>query len=82
MVPPRPPSYSTLSIRGADISFAPQEEAAGNVFSDAGQARPVEQLLADHGASYVRLRVWLSPPAGYSDEASALALARRARAAA
>jgi arabinogalactan endo-1,4-beta-galactosidase len=80
VVPPHRPSYSTLSIRGADISFAPQEEAAGNVFSDAGKARPVEQLFADHGASYVRLRVWLSPPAGYSDEASALALARRARA--
>ena len=41
--------------------------------------RPVERILARHGATYVRLRVWTDPPAGYSDEASALAMARRAK---
>ncbi len=68
-----------LRIRGADISFAPQLEAAGVRFSDCGRVRPVERILADHGANYLRLRVWLAPPAGYSTEAGALALARRAR---
>jgi arabinogalactan endo-1,4-beta-galactosidase len=68
-----------LSVRGADISFTPQLEAAGVKFSDRGKVRPADQILASHGANYVRLRVWTNPPAGYSDEASALALAKRAK---
>jgi arabinogalactan endo-1,4-beta-galactosidase len=68
----------SLRIRGADISFTLQEEAAGITYSDRGVTRPVENILARHGANYARLRVWTDPPAGYSDEASALTLARRA----
>ncbi|MCK9895815.1 glycosyl hydrolase 53 family protein [Frankia sp. AgB32] len=68
-----------LGVRGADISFAPQEEAAGTVLSDGGRQLPVERILAAHGGNYVRLRVWVNPPAGYSDERSVLTLARRAR---
>jgi arabinogalactan endo-1,4-beta-galactosidase len=69
----------SLSVRGADISFALREEAAGVRFSDRGRTAPVEQILAGHGADYVRLRIWVDPPAGYSTEADALRLARRAR---
>jgi arabinogalactan endo-1,4-beta-galactosidase len=68
-----------LHARGADISFALQEEAVGHTFSDNGTVAPIEQILADNGANYVRLRVWINPPPGYSDEASALRLARRAK---
>lgn len=68
-----------LRVRGADVSFTLQEEAAGTRFSDCGRVRRVEDILAQHGATYVRLRVWVNPPAGYSDRAAALALARRAR---
>jgi len=68
-----------LSVRGADISFTPQLEAAGIRFSDRGVVRPVERILADHGANYIRIRVWVNPPPGYSDEAAALALALRAK---
>jgi len=68
-----------LAIRGADLSFTPQLEAAGVRFSDRGKVRPVERILARHGANYVRLRVWTAPPPGYSDAASALAMARRAK---
>jgi arabinogalactan endo-1,4-beta-galactosidase len=70
---------STLSVRGADTSFTLQEEAAGNQFSDHGRAASVYRILADNGATYVRLRVWVNPPAGYSDEANALAQAKLAR---
>lgn len=78
--PPRTPiSRGSLQIRGADISFTLQEEAAGNKLSAQGRVLPVEQILAANGANYVRLRVWLDPPPGYSDEASALQLARRAK---
>ena len=28
---------------------------------------PSPQVLADHGANFVRLRLWLAPPGGYSN---------------
>src|SRR5262245_5435277 len=70
---------TVLSVRGGDISFTPQLEAAGIKFSDNGKVRPVEKIMAAHGANYVRLRVWNNPPAGFSDEASMLAMAQRAK---
>ncbi|WP_433381924.1 glycoside hydrolase family 53 protein [Actinoplanes sp. CA-142083] len=75
-----PQAKTTLSIRGADLSFLPQLEEAGVRYRDlAGRVRPAEQILAHEGANYMRLRVWIDPPAGYSDRARALALARRAK---
>lgn len=71
----------SLAIRGADISFVPQVEAAGCTFADSAGRRPVERILADHGVNYARLRVWVDPPAGYSDRASLLAMAARVKAA-
>lgn len=67
------------ALRGADLSFTLQVEAAGGRFSDDGQVAPVEQILASRGANWVRQRVWVDPPAGYSDRESALAMARRTR---
>jgi arabinogalactan endo-1,4-beta-galactosidase len=67
-----------LRVRGADMSFTLQEEAIGTKYSDRGKVRPVEQILAKHGANYMRLRIWTNPPPGYSTEASALTLAKRA----
>jgi arabinogalactan endo-1,4-beta-galactosidase len=75
----RRPRQSGPEIRGADLSFTLQVEAAGGSFSDGGQEAAVERILADHGATHVRLRVWTDPPDGYSDLASALELASRAR---
>jgi arabinogalactan endo-1,4-beta-galactosidase len=70
-----------LSIRGADISFTLQNEAALSSVSAHGAVRPVEQILAGNGATYVRLRVWVNPAPGTSDLTAALELARRATAA-
>ena len=70
---------TALSIRGGDLSFTPQLEAAGIRFSDRGVVRPIEQILARRGATMVRLRVWTAPPPGYSDADSALAMARRVK---
>ncbi|SDZ23875.1 arabinogalactan endo-1,4-beta-galactosidase [Geodermatophilus africanus] len=70
-----------LRLRGADVSFTLQEEAAGTVLRDGGRTAPIESVLAAHGATHVRLRVWVDPAAGSSgDLATALALARRAQA--
>jgi arabinogalactan endo-1,4-beta-galactosidase len=66
-------------IRGADISFTLQEEAAGAVYRLDGHRAPVERVLRKAGANWVRLRVWVDPPAGYSDLGSALRLAERAK---
>ncbi|WP_051809958.1 glycoside hydrolase family 53 protein [Actinoplanes subtropicus] len=74
----KPPA--ALGIRGADLSFLPQLEEAGVKYTDpAGHVRPAEEILARQGANFMRMRVWVDPPAGYSDKARALALARRAK---
>ncbi|MEO6712380.1 MAG: glycosyl hydrolase 53 family protein [Mycobacteriales bacterium] len=71
-----------LSVRGADISFTQLAESLGLEYRDAsGRVRPIERILARNGATHVRLRVWTNPPDGYSDLASALEMARRARSA-
>ena len=49
--------------------------------SDNGTAAPVERILANHGANYVRLRLWVNPQGGRSDLQSTLELARRSHAA-
>jgi arabinogalactan endo-1,4-beta-galactosidase len=67
--------------RGADLSFTPQELAAGATFTDRGrQASPVA-VMRDNGANYVRMRLWVNPPPGYNTLASDLALARSVHAA-
>ncbi|SFP19650.1 arabinogalactan endo-1,4-beta-galactosidase [Actinomadura madurae] len=68
-------------IIGHDLSFAVQEKAAGARYTDRGRTAPPERILASHGANYVRLRLWVNPPAGYSDLESVLTMARRAKAA-
>ncbi|HUK72757.1 MAG TPA: glycosyl hydrolase 53 family protein [Streptosporangiaceae bacterium] len=65
-------------VRGADLSFTLQLEAAGRTFTDQGRTAPVEQLLVTRGINTVRLRAWVNPPTGYSNLASALTLGRRA----
>jgi arabinogalactan endo-1,4-beta-galactosidase len=65
---------------GHDMSFAIQEAAIGNGFSYRGHEALPEQILAHHGANFVRLRLWLDPPGGYSNLTSVLEMARRAHA--
>jgi arabinogalactan endo-1,4-beta-galactosidase len=71
-------SPESLRVRGADVSFTLQEEVVGTVLYDRDGPAPIEQVLEGSGANYVRLRVWVDPPAGTSDLSSALELARRA----
>jgi arabinogalactan endo-1,4-beta-galactosidase len=74
------PTLGSVAIRGADLSFTLQEEAAGTVLADGGGDAPIESVLAAAGANYVRLRVWVDPWPGFSSLDSALALAARAKA--
>jgi arabinogalactan endo-1,4-beta-galactosidase len=66
---------------GADLSFTPQELAAGATFTDRGRRASPVTIIRDNGANYVRMRLWVNPPPGYSDLASDLALARSVHAA-
>jgi arabinogalactan endo-1,4-beta-galactosidase len=69
------PAVSQMML-GADMSFTSNELAAGNTFSEYGVAENPIEIMAQHGAGWVRLRLWVDPPAGYSDLATDLALAR------
>ena len=71
----------TTMMLGADLSFTRQEIAAGTTFTDQGRAASPIQILRAHGGNYVRMRLWVNPPAGYSDLAGDLAFARAVRAA-
>lgn len=54
---------------GADISFVPQSEATGLVYTDEkGNPKDVCQILADHHFNMIRLRIFVNPeePEGYS----------------
>ena len=66
---------------GTDLSFTPQELAAGAAFSYNGRRGTPVTITREAGANYVRMRVWVNPPPGYSDLASDLALARQVHAA-
>lgn len=66
---------------GADLSFTPQELAAGAHFTYNGHSGTPVTIMHEAGANYVRMRLWADPPAGYSDLATDLALARQVHAA-
>lgn len=72
---------AAIPERGADLSFEQQEEAAGAQFTDNGVPGSPLQILNNHGLNYVRLRLWVDPPPGYSNLASDLRMARRIKAA-
>jgi arabinogalactan endo-1,4-beta-galactosidase len=66
---------------GGDLSFTPQELAAGAQFTDRGRPGNPVEIMRENGANWVRMRLWVNPPPGYSNLASDLALARAVHAA-
>ena len=73
---------STITIRGADISSLPKNEAHGAVYFDpAGAQRSAVTMLANAGANYARLKVWVNPADGYNTKARVRAMATRIKAA-
>jgi arabinogalactan endo-1,4-beta-galactosidase len=68
-------------VLGHDLSTLQQLEDAGRRFSDGGKVLSVEQIVARHGATHVRLRLWVDPPIKYDDLPRVLAMARRSKAA-
>ncbi len=60
--PERPGAY----IMGADISWIPEDEAAGAEFYLNGQRQDIFTILTGAGFNWVRLRLFVNPENGYS----------------
>lgn len=76
-----PDPAAAKMMLGSDLSFTPQELAAGTVFTDNGAPGNPANITAQNGAGWARLRLWVNPPAGYNDLASDLAFAKTIEAA-
>lgn len=68
-------------IVGYDVSSLQEVEAAGRVFSDHGEIRPLETILAAHGATHARLRLWVDPVPPHCSLPQVLSMANRVQAA-
>ena len=75
---PDPDPASGL-VRGADVSWLTEMEAAGRKFYDqSGTATECMTLLKSIGVNSIRLRVWVNPVAGWNNAADVLQKAVRA----
>ncbi|WP_198414058.1 glycoside hydrolase family 53 protein [Cryobacterium adonitolivorans] len=69
------------TIRGADVSTLPKNQAFGAVYKDAsGVTSAPLTLLASSGVNYARIKVWVNPADGYNNKAKVIALAQQAQA--
>jgi arabinogalactan endo-1,4-beta-galactosidase len=55
-------------IIGADISYTLQDEATGVTYSDGTSVKPLEEIMANNGFNFIRLRTFVEPSAsdGYA----------------
>jgi arabinogalactan endo-1,4-beta-galactosidase len=81
------PGAVRLSVLGADVSsLNKSEDLGGNYYDDRRdvhhrRSRSALKILKEHGASHIRLRVWVDPADGYHEKLELLRMARRAKAA-
>ncbi|MDD3742831.1 MAG: glycosyl hydrolase 53 family protein, partial [Lentimicrobiaceae bacterium] len=77
---PSPETKDTI-IRGADLSFLPEIEANGVLFSNSsGKQATALEILAEAGMNTVRLRLWHSPENNHSSLAEVKLFADRIKA--
>lgn len=74
-----PPVESDNFIRAADISFLPEIESAGVVFTNNGKAEDMLTTLKNAGCNTVRIRLWKNPAGGHSGLAEVKTLAARVK---
>ena len=76
--PPSPPNNNI--VKGADVSWLTEMEAAGKKFyNSTGSEKECMQILKDLGMNSVRLRAWVNPANGWNNTADVLAKATRAK---
>lgn len=69
------------TVRGVDLSGIPKNEEHGAMYFTADGSASVDpvEVLAEHGATLGRLRVWVDPADGYCTPERTVAMARRIR---
>jgi arabinogalactan endo-1,4-beta-galactosidase len=65
---------------GADVSFLPQAESQGSVFSDQDGPAPGLRILRRHGYGWIRLRLFNNPTTLPNNLAYSIAAAKQAKA--
>jgi arabinogalactan endo-1,4-beta-galactosidase len=80
---PFKPSY----ILGADISYTLQDEAAGATYADDTGVKPIEEIMANNGFNFIRLRTFVCPSCaggysrqGFCDDKHTVTMAKRVKA--
>jgi arabinogalactan endo-1,4-beta-galactosidase len=79
-----PPVMVDSFVKGADIGWLPQMEAAGfKFYNENGIAQDCFQILKDHGINTIRLRTWVNPSndktSGHCSKDETVAMAVRAK---
>jgi arabinogalactan endo-1,4-beta-galactosidase len=74
------PIPSPVLVKGADVSWVTEMEAAGKKFYDSsGTQKDIFPLLKSFGMNTIRLRVWVNPASGYNNQSDVVAKAQRAQ---
>ncbi|MDP9151843.1 MAG: arabinogalactan endo-1,4-beta-galactosidase [Myxococcota bacterium] len=73
-------------ILGADITWTLEDEASGATHSDGVSVKPLEEIMANNGFNYIRLRTFVNPSAaggysrqGFGDTAHTITMAKRVK---
>jgi len=74
-----PPVVTSDFIKAADISFLPEIEAAGVVFTNNGKTEDMLTTLKSAGCNTIRIRLWKDPANGHSGFTEVKALAQRVK---
>lgn len=74
-----PPVVADDFIRAADISFFPEMETAGVVFTNNGKTEDMLTTLKNAGCNTVRIRLWKNPAGGHSGLTEVKTLAARVK---
>ncbi|HWA75342.1 MAG TPA: glycosyl hydrolase 53 family protein [Polyangiaceae bacterium] len=61
--------YMPPFILGADVTITMEDEYWKATYTDAGQEKPLEQLLKDHGFNFIRIDTFVNPgaPGGFAE---------------
>lgn len=74
-----PPVVTSDFIKAADISFLPEIEAAGVVFTNNGKTEDMLTTLKTAGCNTIRIRLWKDPANGHSGLTEVKTLAQRVK---
>lgn len=79
-LPPIPIPVPASFVKGADVSWLTQMEAAGiKFYNTTGTETELMTLLKSLGMNSIRLRVWVNPAGGWNNTADVVAKAIRAK---